>query len=245
MDTTVGGTRHSQVSLALMMALTFVTGLVDAVGYLALDRVFVGNMTGNVVILGMGIAGADHLPVVGPLVAFCTFFAGAALAGLVMRDRSAGWGRNTTALLILGAVTLAGVAVALRVAGNHLLPWLSTTAAAAIAMAMGVQAAVARRLAIKDLTTVVVTSTLTSLASESLLSGGLNAVWNRRTAAIVMILAGALSGALLLRWFLSLPIAIAALLTLVVAVTGHTVLRPIDIAPRQSGPRSNDLQLRH
>lgn len=39
------------VHLALMLALTFATGIIDAVGYLGLDRVFTGNMTGNVVVL--------------------------------------------------------------------------------------------------------------------------------------------------------------------------------------------------
>jgi hypothetical protein len=38
-----------------MLALTFTTGIVDAVGYLGLDRVFTANMTGNVVILGMAL----------------------------------------------------------------------------------------------------------------------------------------------------------------------------------------------
>ncbi len=55
--------------LGLLMVLTFGTGIVDAVGYLALDHVFIGNMTGNVVILGMAMAGADGLPVLGPLTA--------------------------------------------------------------------------------------------------------------------------------------------------------------------------------
>ena len=47
------------VHLVLMLALTFATGIIDAVGYLGLDRVFTGNMTGNVVILGMALLGAD------------------------------------------------------------------------------------------------------------------------------------------------------------------------------------------
>ena len=42
--------------LPLMLALTFSTGIVDAVGYLGLDRVFTGNMTGNVVILAEQLA---------------------------------------------------------------------------------------------------------------------------------------------------------------------------------------------
>jgi hypothetical protein len=41
-----------------LLALTFTTGLVDAVSYLALGRVFTANMTGNVVLLGFGIAGS-------------------------------------------------------------------------------------------------------------------------------------------------------------------------------------------
>lgn len=61
----------------LMIALTFTTGINDAVGYLGLDKVFTGNMTGNVVILGMGVAGGDGLPVLGPALALAGFMAGA------------------------------------------------------------------------------------------------------------------------------------------------------------------------
>jgi uncharacterized membrane protein YoaK (UPF0700 family) len=37
-----------------LLALTFTTGLIDAVSYLALGRVFTANMTGNIVLLGFG-----------------------------------------------------------------------------------------------------------------------------------------------------------------------------------------------
>jgi uncharacterized membrane protein YoaK (UPF0700 family) len=42
----------------LFLILTFVTGVVDATSYLRLGHVFVANMTGNVVFLGFGLAGA-------------------------------------------------------------------------------------------------------------------------------------------------------------------------------------------
>lgn len=42
----------------LLLGLTVVTGVVDAVSYLFLGRVFVANMTGNVVFLGFSFAGA-------------------------------------------------------------------------------------------------------------------------------------------------------------------------------------------
>lgn len=59
---------HPILNVGLMLALTFSTSVVDAVGYLGLDQVFTGNMTGNVVILGMALTGAQQLPVVGPTV---------------------------------------------------------------------------------------------------------------------------------------------------------------------------------
>jgi hypothetical protein len=51
-----------------LLVLTFSTGLVDAVSSLGLGRVFTANMTGNIVLLGFGVAGSGGLPVVAPLV---------------------------------------------------------------------------------------------------------------------------------------------------------------------------------
>jgi Protein of unknown function (DUF1275) len=42
----------------LLVAMTVVTGLVDAFSYLVLGHVFVANMTGNVVFLAFALAGA-------------------------------------------------------------------------------------------------------------------------------------------------------------------------------------------
>ena len=87
---------RQNLRLWLMMVLTFVTGLVDAVGYLGLDRIFTGNMTGNIVILGMGLAGEDGLPVAGPLVALGAYVVGAAVAGrLLQRHKPACLRRNS------------------------------------------------------------------------------------------------------------------------------------------------------
>lgn len=43
---------------ALLLGLTAVTGVVDAISILALGRVFVANMTGNIVFIGLAIAHA-------------------------------------------------------------------------------------------------------------------------------------------------------------------------------------------
>src|SRR5437763_6237159 len=68
-----------------LLALTFTTGLVDAVSYLALGRVFTANMTGNVVLLGFGIAGSGELPVVAPIVSLGAFLIGAGVGGVLVR----------------------------------------------------------------------------------------------------------------------------------------------------------------
>lgn len=70
-----GSVRHPLARA--LLALTFSTGVVDAVSYLALGRVFTANMTGNVVLLGFGIAGGDGLPVVAPMVSLGAFLVGA------------------------------------------------------------------------------------------------------------------------------------------------------------------------
>lgn len=218
------GERAPTVTLWMMMVLTFVTGLVDAVGFLGLDRVFVGNMTGNIVILGMAVAGADDLPVLGPAIALATFTIGAYIGGMVLRRRRKEWSGGVSLLLLTGALVLALLGVA------YLLPdWaesdvLELIASSTTAAAMGMQAAVARSLAVADVTTVVVTSTLTSLASESLVAGGVKGVWNRRFAAIAIIFGGALVGALLLRLGVAVPLMLAAVLTALVVVFGHRSL---------------------
>src|SRR6478609_804203 len=68
-----------------LLVLTFVTGIVDAVSFLALGQVFAAMQTGNVIFLGLGVAGAPGAPVLAPLVALGAFLAGGTAAALLMR----------------------------------------------------------------------------------------------------------------------------------------------------------------
>lgn len=218
--------RVERRGLVLMLVLTFVTGVVDAVGYLGLDRVFVGNMTGNIVILGMGVAGADDLPVLGPAIALGTFVIGAFVAGMVLRRRPKGWTTAVTGCLAAGSVILAAAATAAALTDTEHSVSAQICVAAATAAAMGIQACVARKVAIADMTTVVVTSTLTSLASETWTRGGRTALWNRRFGAIATIFVGALIGALLLSVSaVGVALAVAAGLSVLVTVIGHIHMR--------------------
>ena len=221
--------RHpANTHLALMLALTFTTGIVDAVGYLGLDRVFTGNMTGNVVILGMALAGDTGLPVTGPLIALAAFMAGAAAGGRALRGAIPGWTRRHTALFASVGLAVLAAAIPTVFYDEPGRP-LRFAVTALLGLAMGCQAATARHFAVKDVTTVVVTSTITGLASDSVLGKGGGQPWQRRAGAVALIGLGAVAGALMLKLDLGLALGVAAAIILAVAWLGHAA-RPRPVA---------------
>src|SRR3954454_21171582 len=147
-----------------LLALTFTTGLVDAVSYLGLGRVFTANMTGNIVLLGFGVAGAGGLPVLAPLISLGAFVVGAAAGGVLakrMGDRHATHVARALALEVsligIAAIVAAVVDVQPSAASGDVLIVL-------LALAMGVRNATVRKIGVGGLTTTVLTLTLTGLA---------------------------------------------------------------------------------
>jgi uncharacterized membrane protein YoaK (UPF0700 family) len=211
------GDRHGPLA-PMLVALTFVTGVVDAVSYLKLGHVFVANMTGNVVFLGFAIAGASGLSTATSLIAICSFLLGALAGSRMALRRSSHRGRMlrtasaAQALLIALALLLAlAVSTPLDAGARYSL-------VVALALAMGIQNAAALRLAIPDLTTTVLTRTLTGLASEARLAGGPGGRLGRRSVAIAAMLLGAIAGALL-ALHVSIPAALALACATVLAVS--------------------------
>jgi len=203
-----------------MLVLTFTTGINDAVGYLGLDKVFTGNMTGNVVVLGMALAGGSGLPVLGPALALVGFMAGAAIAGRVLKRSDPPWGRHTTIMFGVVAFIMLALSALLFVVGDEPPHGLGVVVTTSAALAMGMQAAVARLVAVKDVTTVVVTSTITGLAADSWFGAGVAGSTPRRVVAIVAILVGALVGALLLTWHLAGGLLVAGVVIAAVTALG-------------------------
>src|ERR1700748_3551644 len=68
---------------ALMLLLTVLTGVVDGVSILSLGRVFVANMTGNVVFVGFALAGASGVSLSASLSALAGLLGGGAAFGAV------------------------------------------------------------------------------------------------------------------------------------------------------------------
>lgn len=236
-----------RMHLVLMMVLTFTTGIVDAVGYLGLDRVFTANMTGNVVILGMGLVGAEDLPVLGPLVALVCFMGGAALGGRVLRRAAGPWTGLTTGLFVSVGVVCLGLAVVLFLADEPVPPPLAVSlpVTAVLGTAMGVQAATARFVAVRDVTTVVVTSTIIGLAADSRLGSGRAAVEGgagRRFLAVALILVGAAAGAALLTLHVGVGLLVAGVLILLATGVGAWHGRLVARGPAPALSESPDIR---
>jgi uncharacterized membrane protein YoaK (UPF0700 family) len=196
-----------------LLVLTFTTGVIDAASYLGLGHVFTANMTGNIVLLGFGIAGSGGLPVIAPLVSLAAFLAGSAMGGRMaagMRTRTPHLSR---AMLVEIGVVLLAAALALLV---DITPdrFSADLVIALLAFGMGVRNATVRKLKVADLTTTVLTMTLTGLAADSPLAGGDGEGSWRKTAAVLAMLLGAIAGALLLKVHLALDLALAAALAI-------------------------------
>jgi uncharacterized membrane protein YoaK (UPF0700 family) len=197
-----------------LLVLTFTTGLVDAVSYLALGRVFTANMTGNIVLLGFGIAGSAGLPVVAPIISLAAFLLGAGTGGLLVQREGARHPALVARALGIEVSLLAAAAVVAGVTTVRPGDAAAYALIALMAFAMGVRNAAVRRIAVPDLTTTVLTMTLTGLAAESRPAGGSGEGSVRRIAAVLTMLAGAVCGALLLKSRLFAPLALAAALAL-------------------------------
>ncbi|MEV6052143.1 YoaK family protein [Streptomyces sp. NPDC052107] len=203
----------------VLLVLTVVSGLIDAVSYLGLGRVFTANMTGNVVVLGFAAAGAPGFSVRHTATSLGCFLLGAVTGGRLAIRVGKGSRRTWTRLTL----TAEAVLLALSAAVAFTRPHATGTVYAVIALtgyAMGLRNATVRKLGVAAIsTTTVLTMTLTGLAAESRLGGAPGHRSPRRTASVIAMLAGACLGAwLVLHHGLGIPLLVAALASGVLAV---------------------------
>lgn len=182
------------------MTLTVVTGAVDAVSFIGLDGVFSANMTGNVVMLAIGGAGAREVPITGIMGALLGFLGGAALTARFLRAGASAAARCCgRSSVVLALLTCLAALLCLQLWWVPLPSGRAVTGVTALlGLMMGAQAATVRRLAVKDVSSVVVTMTLAGLAADSRTAGGPGG-GGKRLGAVVALAAGAVLGALLLR----------------------------------------------
>jgi len=216
----------------LLVALTAVTGLVDAFSYLVLGHVFVANMTGNVVFFAFALAGVGGFSVTASVAAVGCFALGALATGRLGRSLAGrrelllGVTAGIQAVLVAEAVTMAALSPSPMPAG------LRYALIVVLSLTMGAQNATARRLAVPDLTTTVLTLTITGIAADSPIAGATGARVARRLISVAAMLVGALAGALLvLRVHIVYPLVIALVILAAVAVIAVVRARSARIPP--------------
>ncbi|MFI8228501.1 YoaK family protein [Streptomyces sp. NPDC085900] len=190
-----------------LLMLTLLSGVIDAVSLLGLGHVFVANMTGNLVLVGLSLTGAPGSWAAGPVVALGGFVVGALLVRAVAPRRA-----GHRALLGVCAALEAALFVVAALASydGGVLPILLC------AVALGMQNAAVRRLGLAGLTTTVMTSTLTGLVADR--AERRTASTSRRQAlSVLTLVAGAGAGAVAVRWA-GTPWTLTAVAVLAVAV---------------------------
>jgi uncharacterized membrane protein YoaK (UPF0700 family) len=206
--------------------MTVVTGLVDAFSYLVLGHVFVANMTGNVVFLGFALAGAPGFSIAASGVALGAFGIGALAGG-----RLGAYVHRRRDVLLTATAAVEGVLIAVSVGLVGLGPEPPSGGyryglIVLLSLAMGLQNAGARTVAVPDFTTTVLTQTITGMAADSTLAGGGGSRTGRRLTAVVAMLIGALIGAsLVVHADVVYPVVAALVLVVTVAISSRALGR--------------------
>jgi uncharacterized membrane protein YoaK (UPF0700 family) len=213
-----------------LLAMTVVTGLVDAVSFLALGRVFTANMTGNIVLLAFATAHVSGLSIARSLTALLAFLVGAILGGRVMAqvDPDSQIRVASQAFLLEGSLLSAASFCAIGYGGVLLEHSFQSFALIALtALAMGTRNAATRKLAIPDLTTTVLTLTITGIGADSSLANGNNPRLARRVASVAALFLGAALGAVVIHYSISAALWLA---TAISAVCSAALFRTVRTA---------------
>ena len=204
-----------------LLGMTAVTGLVDAVSFLSLGRVFTANMTGNIVLLAFATAHVSGLSIARSLTALLAFLVGAILGGRVMSRASADSQIRfagqafllEVAFLFAASFCAIGYRIDLLEDSFQSFALITLTA-----LAMGTRNAAVRKLAIPDLTTTVLTLTITGIGADSSLANGNNSRLARRVAAVAAMFLGAALGAVVIHYSISAALWLATVISAVCSI---------------------------
>jgi uncharacterized membrane protein YoaK (UPF0700 family) len=194
----------------LLAALSFSTGVYEAAGFLTFGKVFTAFQTGNLVCLGLGLAGTrppagpDPATVVTSLLAFAV---GGVVSMAILREGEQGpvvttaWSTRVTTAL--GVSLFAQVVFAAAWVGASTPTHRIGVLAALGAFAMAVQMNAVRSLAVPGISTAAFTATLIMLAGLVVTPAASAGAARRLAGALVGLVVGALVGALFVQHYRS------------------------------------------
>jgi uncharacterized membrane protein YoaK (UPF0700 family) len=145
-----------------LLVLTCIAAATDAVSYLGLGNVFPANMTGNTVLLAIGLTAGAPADAARSAAALGGFVLGAALAGSLGGGRR--WDRATTAWLLAEVSLLLAAGIWWAQLGVHPRGGARFGLIGLVSSAMGVQSAVVSRLDV-GVSTTYITGTWTAVSA--------------------------------------------------------------------------------
>jgi uncharacterized membrane protein YoaK (UPF0700 family) len=191
----VGDARRRDLLLA---ALAFSAGAVDAVALIALS-VFTAVMTGNLVLLGIAVGHAAVQSAVRSSIALIAYVVGVLAGARIVGAAASGelWPARATRALAVESALLAAFFVGWIAGGAQPEGAVAGALIGLSGLAMGLQATTTRSIA-PGVSTTYVTGALTSLLSELSVLGNAGADAGRRGIIVLALLAGAVTGAVVL-----------------------------------------------
>jgi len=130
--------------VGVAVALTFIAGYVDAVGWLSLNRVFIAQMSGNMVLLAVHLVAGEDGHVWLQVDTIVGFFVGLVISGSVIEI---GMRQHMRCIFVVALVVEFLMLAAFAIAGSALPPspfaeqdhsdWLTYVLVAVVAFAMG------------------------------------------------------------------------------------------------------------
>lgn len=151
-----------------ILILAWISGCFDALSFLGPGRVFTANMTGNTVLLGLGIAQGNLSAALHSLVAVAGFSLGVLAASFLVESNYTasrpGWSLQTLRALLVesGLLLIFALTWLLAKPGN-----LTTSALIAVAaLAMGQQSAIVTSLGFPGISTTYISGTITTLMAN-------------------------------------------------------------------------------
>lgn len=151
----------------MVLVLTWAASGVDAISYLGMGHVFVANMTGNTVLLGLSLGQGHGIAALRAIVALIGFAMGVAVGAVIVErsPRRSDWPTAVTWAIALEWIILAFFTVAWHWPGRTPTGITLFILIVLSAVAMGIQSAAIRHLKVPGIATTYITGTLTSMVA--------------------------------------------------------------------------------
>jgi uncharacterized membrane protein YoaK (UPF0700 family) len=150
----------------LAVALTVLTGATDAIAFTKLGGVFTSVMTGNMVLLGIGVGRGDLSTLEHTALAVVAYILGTVLGARVAgspREADRVWERALTWALLVELALFVAVAIAWWSSGSSPTGAMQSSLLAVSALGLGLQSGAVLRLNVSGLSTTYLTGTLTTV----------------------------------------------------------------------------------